>query len=89
MYEGRTQSSIYSLSIRTSKHSATSIEVGADIDLCPKNGASPLIIACKNGHDSIVQLLLSNGANINLCTEDGKSPLFTACVSKHESTVQF
>lgn len=79
MYEGRTQSSIYSLSIRTSKHSATSIEVGVDIDLCPKNGASPLIIACKNGRDSIVQLLQENGADINSCTKNRVNPLCIAC----------
>lgn len=79
MYEGRTQSSLYSLSIRTSKHSATSIEVGADIDLCPKNGASPLIIACPNGHGSTVQLLQENLADINSCTKNRVNPLCIAC----------
>nr|XP_034330481.1 uncharacterized protein LOC105323896 [Crassostrea gigas] len=41
---------------------------GADINLCNKNGATPLYIACQNGHDSTIQLLLSNG--IAHCTLD-------------------
>ncbi|XP_065924639.1 uncharacterized protein [Magallana gigas] len=61
---------------------------GADINLCKEGGASPLYIACKNGHDSTVQLLLSNGADINLCEENGASPLYIACVDGHDSTVQ-
>lgn len=33
-------------------------------------GASPLFIACLNGHEGIVQRLLDNGADINLCTDN-------------------
>lgn len=61
---------------------------GADIDLCKENGASPLYIACQEGHDSTVQILLSNGADINKCTENGTSPLTIACQEGHESIVQ-
>nr|XP_034330634.1 uncharacterized protein LOC105344498 isoform X7 [Crassostrea gigas] len=61
---------------------------GADINLCNKNGATPLYIACQNGHNSTVQLLLSNGADLNLCDEDGTSPLFVACQNGHNSTVK-
>lgn len=32
---------------------------GADINLCPNDGASALAVACQNGHDSTVKLLLS------------------------------
>ncbi|XP_052704012.1 uncharacterized protein LOC128180166 [Crassostrea angulata] len=61
---------------------------GAEINLCNENGASPLLIACQNGHDSTVQLLLSKGAAINLCLKDGASPLFIACQNGHDRIVQ-
>ncbi|XP_052695777.1 serine/threonine-protein phosphatase 6 regulatory ankyrin repeat subunit C-like, partial [Crassostrea angulata] len=61
---------------------------GADINLCDKDGASPLHGACENGHDSTLQLLLNNGANINLCDKDGTSPLYMACQYGHDSTVK-
>lgn len=60
----------------------------ADINLCRKTGASPLLIACQEGHDSIVELLLNNGADINLCTTTDASPLFIACQNGHNSVVQ-
>lgn len=60
----------------------------ADINLCMKDGASPLLIASKKGHDNIVQLLLQNGADINFSKEDGASPLYVACREGHENIVQ-
>nr|XP_034329461.1 ankyrin-3-like isoform X2 [Crassostrea gigas]XP_034329462.1 ankyrin-3-like isoform X2 [Crassostrea gigas] len=60
----------------------------AIINSCDEDGASPLYIACQNGHDSTVQLLLSNGANINSCNKNGASPLYIACQNGHDSTVQ-
>ncbi|XP_065925741.1 ankyrin repeat domain-containing protein 50-like [Magallana gigas] len=61
---------------------------GADINLCESAGASPLYIACQNGHNTTVQLLLSNKADINLCAKNGTSPLYIACQKGHDSTVQ-
>lgn len=61
---------------------------GANINLCDKDGTSPLYVACQEGHDSTVQLLLSKGADINLCDEDGSSPLSIACHEGFISTVQ-
>ncbi|XP_052703310.1 serine/threonine-protein phosphatase 6 regulatory ankyrin repeat subunit A-like isoform X3 [Crassostrea angulata] len=61
---------------------------GADINLCMKDGTSPLFVACENGDNSIVQLLLRNRAAINLCQINGTSPLYIACQNGHESTVQ-
>ncbi|XP_052704712.1 uncharacterized protein LOC128180618 [Crassostrea angulata] len=51
-------------------------------------GIGPLNIACVNGHDSTVELLLSKGADINLCMEDKASPLSIACQNGHDSIVQ-
>ena len=64
------------------------IQKGADVNLCKKNGASPLYIACQNGHESTAQLLLNNGAEVNLCDKEGESPLFKDCHNGHESTAQ-
>ncbi|XP_062579112.1 serine/threonine-protein phosphatase 6 regulatory ankyrin repeat subunit B-like [Saccostrea cucullata] len=50
--------------------------------------ARPLYVACHNGHESTVQLLLNNGADINLCDNEGASPLYIACFKGHDRTVQ-
>lgn len=50
--------------------------------------ASPLYMACKYGHDIIVQFLLNYKADINRCTKKGASPLFIACKNGHHSTVK-
>ena len=39
---------------------------GADVDLCNKDGDSPLIIVCYNGYESTAQLLLVNDTEVNL-----------------------
>jgi ankyrin repeat protein len=51
---------------------------GADINLCDKQGYSPLFVASLSGLCDVVKCLLSSGANINLCDEVGHSPLITA-----------
>lgn len=61
---------------------------GADINLCKKNGASPLYIACIQGHNSIVQLLLRRGASINSYSQDGGSLLCKACHEGHHTAVK-
>jgi ankyrin repeat protein len=40
---------------------------GADINLCDKQGKSPLFIASKEGKCDVVKCLLSSGAYINWC----------------------
>nr|XP_034308616.1 ankyrin repeat, PH and SEC7 domain containing protein secG-like isoform X2 [Crassostrea gigas] len=59
-----------------------------DISLCLKDQTSSIHIACFDGCNSIVQILLSNGADVNLCDEKGRSPLYIASNNGHESTVQ-
>ncbi|XP_062567640.1 ankyrin repeat domain-containing protein 17-like [Saccostrea cucullata] len=61
---------------------------GADINLCNKNGSSPLLGACEFGNDSTVQLLLNKGSDINLSNKNGFSPLYKACQNGHASTAQ-
>ncbi|XP_021941553.1 ankyrin repeat domain-containing protein 49-like isoform X2 [Zootermopsis nevadensis] len=44
-----------------------------------KDGYTPLHRACYNGHEHVVDLLLSHGANISAETVDGWQPLHSAC----------
>lgn len=46
----------------------------ADINLCSKNGTSPLSIAYQNGDETTAQLLSSSGADNNLSAKDWDSP---------------
>jgi ankyrin repeat protein len=40
---------------------------GADINLCNKQGISPLFVASEKGECDVVKCLLSFDADINLC----------------------
>lgn len=49
--------------------------------MCDEDGTSPLYVACENGRESTVQLLLNNGAEITLCRIAGASPLYIATIN--------
>lgn len=59
---------------------------GANVNLCRKNGASSLYMACYSGHYSTVKLLLENKADVNLCKIDEVSPLYEACQNQYGSS---
>ena len=44
------------------------------MNLWTKSGASPLYIACENGHDNIERLLLKKGADVNLVKKHRSRP---------------
>jgi ankyrin repeat protein len=44
------------------------------VNKCRDSGESPLFIACQNGHDKIVEILLTHGADINKSRDDYISP---------------
>jgi ankyrin repeat protein len=52
------------------------------MNLCDKEGQSPLFIASERGACDVVKCLLSFGADINLCDNQGRSPLFTASMEE-------
>ena len=53
------------------------------------DGATPLYIACQNGHTSIVEALLGRDADVNKATTDtGATPLYMACYNGHTSIVE-
>ena len=49
------------------------------VNMCRKNGRSPLSIACEYHHTKIVEMLLESKADINKCFISGESPLYIAC----------
>jgi len=44
---------------------------GADVDKARQDGATPLHVACRKGHESVVRLLLESGANPHLVSVAG------------------
>ncbi|XP_078311884.1 uncharacterized protein LOC144618852 isoform X2 [Crassostrea virginica] len=54
---------------------------------CAKCSKSLLYIACLEGHENIVHLLLKKGADPNFCSEYEGSPLYAAYESNHISIV--
>jgi len=60
-------------------------------DQCDCFGQTPLLWAAKNGHATIVQLLLSNCPYIRVNVKDqlyGRTPLIWACAEGYEDTVR-
>lgn len=56
------------------------------VSVC-NTGISPVHIACQYGHESIVQLLLSNSADIDLFNESEKNPVHKVCQYGHDIIV--
>ena len=52
---------------------------GGEVNLPGNDGKSPLFVACLNGFEEIVQLLLDNGASSNVTTDGGVSLFDIAC----------
>lgn len=76
------------LSKRTVYHSRTVTEKGASINLCTKKTDNLNLKDCRNGLESIVQLLLESRGNIYLNSDTGGSPLLVACAHGHDSAAQ-
>ncbi|VDI13378.1 Hypothetical predicted protein, partial [Mytilus galloprovincialis] len=61
----------------------------SNVNQCRESdGASPMIIACQDGHTEIVQMLIKNKANIDKCDDKVVSPLHIACWKGHSVIVQ-
>ena len=58
------------------------IEAGADVNASPE-GFSALIIACCNGFDDGVELLIQAGAEVNMIGDKGLNPLMGAAANGH------
>lgn len=61
---------------------STLIENGADVNAISKNGNTPLSIACYNGDDKVVKLLLEKKASVNVGAKNkNEIPILNACYS--------
>ena len=58
------------------------------VDRQCNQGASPLHVACQNGHLEVVRSLLSAGALVDLTSADGTSPLWAASHGGHVGVVR-
>ncbi len=58
------------------------------VDICGKDGATPLIIASLNGSKAMVQLLLEHGANVNAQDDEGNTALNVASWKGYLEVVQ-
>ena len=52
------------------------------------SGVTPLMLACKEGEMSIVELLLKSNADVNQMNENGNTALMAAATSGHEEIVK-
>ena len=60
------------------------LDKGAEVDRAnERRYATPLFIACQEGHVEAARLLLEKGADVNRPTEKGWTPLFIACWKGH------
>ena len=49
------------------------LAAGADPNIAPDHGSSPLFIACEKGHSEIARKLLDAGADPHMARDDGAS----------------
>ena len=63
------------------------LEKGAEVNRAQNQGATPLVIACHQGHVDAVRLLLDKGADVNKADEDGETPLSIAKQQGHSAVV--
>ena len=62
------------------------LEKGAAADRARDNGATPLLLACLQGHVDVARLLLEKGADVNRAMV-GTTPLDIAKSKGHEALV--
>lgn len=65
------------------------LQNAADINAYSRSRITPVSVACKNGNQSIVKILLKHGSIINYIDKmDGSNPLYTACQEGHTSIIK-
>lgn len=64
------------------------LEHAASVDCPGPKGATPLYVACAEGHVSVVSLLLEHGADASACADGGRSPLAVIAEERSPRAVQ-
>lgn len=64
------------------------VRLGADINLVPERGISPLDEAASTGRLEVVQYLVQQGASLDV-SRPGRTPLFSAIYGGHTDVVRF
>lgn len=62
------------------KKTRAAIDAGADLDAADSQGFTPLMIACREGHARIAQLLIDRGARLDVVGPKGETALVFAMV---------
>jgi len=61
---------------------------GTDINVRENNGATPLLIAARNGQEEIVKLLIAKDADVNAKNKEGNTPLIAAVRNGHKEIAE-
>ncbi|XP_063924811.1 uncharacterized protein LOC135138743 [Zophobas morio] len=69
-----------------SSSSSSNNEVNFSVEF---DGSTPLIIASREGHETVVEYLVKYGAEINRINKYGETPLYAASSRGHEKIVEF
>ncbi len=65
------------------------LDAGSDVSLrCKKNGDTPLIISCCDGHFKVVSKLLAAGSDVDGPNYNGWTPLIYAAYYNHQDVVR-
>ncbi|KAL8667716.1 MAG: hypothetical protein Q9202_000571 [Teloschistes flavicans] len=64
------------------------LQQGLDVNSEDRNDQTPLMFACRRGHDSTASILLDRGASINLRSQSQSTALFEAVCNNHMEVVK-
>jgi len=63
-------------------------ELGADVNIAMKDGATPAHVASQNGHAEVARLLCERGADVNIAKDDGATPAHNASWNGHAEVMR-
>ncbi|KAK6173067.1 hypothetical protein SNE40_016598 [Patella caerulea] len=62
------------------------LDSGADPNICPVSGITPLHLAASKADEILIQLLLTHGAKVNAVCSQGTSPLLKTLLLRHQKS---